>query len=207
MKLALLCLSLGLIVGGVDSAFADDADLVKKGRILAYTCHGCHGSENYKNTYPTYSVPVIGGQSAEYVIDALKQYASGDRAHNTMHAHAASMSDQDRIAIAAFIEGPKRSAAGAQSGTPPASTAVCVTCHGSDGTGIAPNYPVLAGQHRDYLEQALRDYKSGKRKNVIMAGIVGQIDDNDIPAIAAYFAKQKSPLCTTDKLRDKGKCE
>jgi cytochrome c553 len=40
-----------------------------------------------------------------------------------------------------------------------------------------------------------------------MAGIVGQMKDEDIPVIAAFFAKQNSPLCATDKIREKGKCE
>jgi cytochrome c553 len=200
-------LAFGLCVAGFGSAQADDAVVAQRGKVLAYTCHGCHGIENYKNAYPTYSVPKLGGQHSQYVTDALREYATGDRAHSTMHAHAASLSEQDRAAIAAFFQGSQPRGAAAPVGTPPASTAVCVTCHGSDGVGIAPNYPILAGQHRDYLEQALRDYKSGKRKNAIMAGIVGQMKDEDIPVIAAFFAKQNSPLCATDKIREKGKCE
>ena len=207
MKLRLSCLALALCVAGITSAHADDAEAAKTGKVLAYTCHGCHGIANYKNTYPTYSVPKIGGQHSQYLVDALKEYANGERAHSTMHAHAASLSEQDRAAIAAFFQGPPPRASGAPIGTPPAATAVCVTCHGNDGVGIANNYPILAGQHRDYLEQALRDYKSGKRKNAIMAGIIGAVKEEDIPAIAAFFANQKSPLCSTDKIREKGKCE
>jgi cytochrome c553 len=186
---------------------AEDATAeAKQGKVLAYTCHGCHGIDTYKNTYPTYSVPKLGGQHAKYIADALKEYASGDRAHGTMHAQASSLSEQDRAAIAAFFQGPEPRASATPIGTPPASTALCVTCHGNDGIGISPDYPILAGQHRDYLEQALRDYKSGKRKNPIMSGIVAQVKDEDIPSIANFFASQNSPLCATDEIRKHGKC-
>ena len=47
---------------------------------------------------------------------------------------------------------------------------VCAACHGADGNSASPDFPRLAGQHRDYLAKALRDYKSGLRKNPIMAG-------------------------------------
>ena len=42
---------------------------------------------------------------------------------------------------------------------------ICITCHGKDGISIAPNYPILAGQHADYMTHALRQYRSGERKN------------------------------------------
>ncbi len=48
---------------------------------------------------------------------------------------------------------------------------VCAACHGPDGNSQQPDYPKLAGQYRDYLEKALHDYKSGQRKNPIMAAM------------------------------------
>ena len=73
------------------------------GKIKANTCMGCHGIKAYTNVYPTYHVPKIGGQSAEFIISALKAYKSGDRNHPTMHAQAVSLSEQDMADIAAFI--------------------------------------------------------------------------------------------------------
>ena len=73
------------------------------GKVKASTCMGCHGIKAYTNVYPTYHVPRLGGQSAEYIISALKAYKSGDRNHPTMHAQAASLSEQDMADIAAFI--------------------------------------------------------------------------------------------------------
>jgi cytochrome c553 len=64
----------------------------------------------------------------------------------------------------------------------------CVPCHGEDGRGIAPNYPVLAGQHADYLAHTLRQYRSGERKNPIMLGIASALSDADIDDLSAWFA-------------------
>ena len=71
---------------------------------------------------------------------------------------------------------------------------VCVACHGADGNSTDPNNPRLAGQHRDYLAKALRDYKSGERKNAIMNSFAQALSKQDIDNLAAYFASQKSVL-------------
>ncbi len=76
---------------------------VDAGRVKAWTCNGCHGSEAYKNIYPTYSVPKLRGQSANYISVALKAYRTGERKHPTMRAQAGSMSDNDIADIAAYI--------------------------------------------------------------------------------------------------------
>src|SRR5471030_1703878 len=70
-----------------------------------YTCYGCHGIVNYKNAYPDYSVPKLRHQNAAYLIAALQEYRDGTRPHATMHAQAASLSDQDIEDIAAYLQG------------------------------------------------------------------------------------------------------
>lgn len=74
-----------------------------QGKIKGYTCMGCHGIPDYKNVYPTYSVPKIGGQNIAYVKSALEAYRSGDRKHPTMQAQAESLSDQDIEDISAWL--------------------------------------------------------------------------------------------------------
>ncbi len=72
---------------------------------------------------------------------------------------------------------------------------VCASCHGKDGnTPIDPSYPKLAGQHRDFLERALLDYKSEARKNAIMAGQAKQLSKQDIQNLAAYYASLPGQL-------------
>jgi cytochrome c553 len=171
-----------------------------------YTCYGCHGIENYKNAYPDYSVPKLRHQSAEYIVAALQEYRAGERPHPTMHAQAWSLSDQDIADIAAYLQGPepvKPSAAAA--GAAPKQVTTCTACHGTTGLGVDaplnPKPPVLAGQHEDYLEQALIAYRNGRRQNVVMDGMAKLLaTDADIKTAAAYFASQPSPLAaaTTD---------
>jgi len=72
---------------------------------------------------------------------------------------------------------------------------VCVACHGADGNKpSAPDQPVLAGQHPDYLVKALSDYKSGKRQNPIMKGFASTLSKKDMEDLAAWFSSQKSAL-------------
>ena len=82
------------------AAVAGNAD---NGRLLTYTCLGCHGIDGYRNVYPTYHVPKIGGQSAVYLTNALTEYRRGTRKHPTMEAQAQSFSEQDIADIAAFL--------------------------------------------------------------------------------------------------------
>ncbi len=68
---------------------------------------------------------------------------------------------------------------------------MCASCHSKNGDKpIMPAYPKLAGQYADYLEQALKDYKSGKRKNPIMAGMAAGLSEEDIRNLAAWYASQ-----------------
>jgi len=73
---------------------------------------------------------------------------------------------------------------------------VCAACHGLDGNSASPDFPKLAGQHRDYLEKALRDYKPGARKNAIMAGFAAGLTLQDIENIAAHYSSQPAVLFT-----------
>ena len=75
----------------------------KTGHQLTYTCQGCHGITGYKNAYPNYHVPRIGGQSAQFLTNALMEYRTGKRKHPTMQAQAQSFSEQDIADIAAYL--------------------------------------------------------------------------------------------------------
>lgn len=173
-------------------AAAGDA---KRGANLAYTCYGCHGIPDYRNAYPTYHVPKIGGQQEAYIVAALTEYRSGARQHPTMQGQAISFTDQDMRDIAAYFatQNPVKSD-GQPTGTPPAAAQVCAACHGNDGVGILPEYPTLSGQHRDYLEHSLRAYRRGTRQNAIMQGFAAQLKDEDIRALADYFSRQEPSL-------------
>jgi cytochrome c553 len=73
---------------------------------------------------------------------------------------------------------------------------VCAACHGMDGNSPQPDYPKLAGQYPDFLAKALRDYKSGARKNPVMQGFAAALSRQDIDNLAAYYAAQPAAVVT-----------
>ncbi len=163
----------------------------ERGGVLFDTCVGCHGSESYDNVYPTYKVPRLGGQWPEYIVAALQGYKDGSRKHPTMNAQAGSFTTEDMQDIAAFIAESGQLQTGEVVGTAPESAATCVACHGAGGQSIAFTFPHLAGQHADYMVQALKDYKSGARTNAVMAPNAMNLSEKDMQELAAFYAKQK----------------
>jgi cytochrome c553 len=68
---------------------------------------------------------------------------------------------------------------------------VCAACHGADGNSANPMWPHLAGQHAPYLVKQMKDFKSGARKDPVMAPMAKPLSDQDMENLAAYFASQK----------------
>ena len=71
-------------------------------------------------------------------------------------------------------------------------TAVCAACHGADGNSGTPANPKLSQQHPEYLVKQLQEFKSGKRKNAIMAGFAGALSEEDMKNIAYWAGSKKS---------------
>ncbi len=85
------------------AAAADIVGNAKAADNKVAMCIGCHGIPGYKSTFPeVYQVPMLGGQSAKYIENALKAYQKGERNHPTMRGIAASLSDQDMADVAAY---------------------------------------------------------------------------------------------------------
>jgi cytochrome c553 len=81
-----------------------------------------------------------------------------------------------------------------QAGNPEAGkekSRTCAACHGPDGNSAAADFPKLAGQHYDYLVKALKDYKTGERKNAIMAPLVANLNQRDFEDLAAFYSYQQ----------------
>ena len=160
------------------------------GKELAYTCLGCHGIEGYRNAYPSYRVPKLGGQKAGYIEIALRGYRDGMRDHPTMVGQAQSLSDQDIADLAAYlasIGGDTVAAGGTQDASFDKATA-CTACHGQNGISVNAMWPTLAGQYEDYLLNALKQYRDGSRKDPVMTAQAALLADEDLPRLAAYFA-------------------
>ena len=181
----------GVVRAGDDMPTGDPS----AGKNKFATCAGCHAIPGYANAYPNYHVPRLGGQHPDYIIAALKAYQTGDRSHPTMHANAFPLSEQDIRNIAAYVAGftstaPAQPVQGDAAAGKTKSTA-CAACHGADGNSPTPAFPRIAGQHPDYLLQALFDYKAGKRKNPIMAAQVEALSKQDMSDLAAWFGAQQ----------------
>jgi len=71
-------------------------------------------------------------------------------------------------------------------------TMSCAGCHGSEGISQAGMFPNLAGQHAEYLESALKQYRDGDRENDMMTPMAKGLSDDDIKDIAAYYARLKA---------------
>jgi len=174
---------------------AGDAEAGKK---KFYTCVGCHGIPGYSNAFPTYAVPKLGGQHAEYVVGALKAYQNGSRVHRSMQGNVAGLSEQNFQDIAAYVSkfplGDEENTVTGNAAAGKGKAQTCGSCHGEAGNGEDPNNPRLARQYESYLAKVLLDYKSGARKNAIMKGMVETLSAEDIKDIAAYYASQKKGL-------------
>ena len=190
-----------LTLGGLVSTAANAEGDIERGKAVAYTCFGCHGIDGYRNAYPSYRVPKLGGQKAAYLVSALQGYRDGMRPHKTMAAHASSLSDQDIEDVAAYLASLNNqtvAAGGSKDVKTPEPATACIACHGQNGIGISPAWPTLAGQHEDYLAHALNEYRSGARKNAVMAQFAAQLSDEDVAIVAAHFSRLDG-LETTSK--------
>ena len=168
-------------------AAAGDVDA---GKETGYTCLGCHGIDGYRNAYPSYRVPKLGGQKAAYLVIALQGYRDGSRSHPTMVAQASSLDDQEIEDVAAYLAsiGGDTVAAGGSQDLSLETAENCAACHGKNGIGVSALWPTLAGQHEDYLIHALQKYRDGTRSEPVMAAQAALIAEEDVALLARYFA-------------------
>jgi cytochrome c553 len=176
-------------------------------------CIGCHGIKGYQASFPeVYRVPMISGQSADYIAAALVAYKTGDRKHPTMRGIADSLTDQDIKDIAAYYsvngaEGPQVPGGAHQPATPSPQVAAllnkaaCASCHGADFSKPIANYPKIAGQHGDYLFAALRAYKTENnptmgRNNAVMGAIAKQFSNAELKLLSNYVSSLDGDLKT-----------
>lgn len=168
---------------------------VEAGKELGYSCLGCHGIDGYRNAYPSYRVPKLGGQKAAYLVVALKGYRDGTRSHPTMIAQASSLTDQEIEDVSAYLAslGGETVAAGgsdasASEKSRPDSAQACVACHGPNGVSVNALWPTIAGQHEDYLALSIQKYRDGTRTDPLMTAQAALLDDEDVEVLARYFA-------------------
>jgi cytochrome c553 len=201
-----------VVLAAVSTAQAQDikGDAAAGAKLNA-SCIGCHGIHGYQSSFPeVHRVPMISGQNAKYIIAALNAYKKGERKHGTMHAIAASLSDQDIANLAAYYEKHGQSMPADDDAAAAPSPAVaallakgaCVSCHGVNfSKPIDGAYPKIAGQHADYLYVAMKSYKiEGNpmigRSNAIMVAQMKQFSSKELRLLADYIGSLPSGLHT-----------
>lgn len=173
------------------------------GKDKSALCQGCHG-EDGMSAAPSF--PRLAGQYAGYIKKQIVDFQARLRKDDTMEGMADTVTDkQDLEDIAAYFASQKmmRSDSPAESftgkyfymnGNPATNLYGCINCHGENGKGKSPNnavFPVIGGQHKDYLVKQLEDFRSGKRSNDpagMMSDIAKKMTDSEINAVSEYLA-------------------
>lgn len=204
-----------MLVMGFGSAQADFGTYSMKGDPKAGAdksalCQGCHGGTGNSEDA---TFPRLAGQYAAYIAKQVHDFQSGLRANNeTMAGMAATVTSvQDALDIGAYFSSQKMASKPLApvdkqlasqgekifyNGIPNKNVYGCVNCHGERGKGKAPNiaqFPVIGGQHRDYIIKELTDLRAGTRANDpagMMQNIAKGLSDSEIKALANYLSSQ-----------------
>ena len=97
------------------------------------------------------------------------------------------MSDQDMQDIAAYLVGQELKPTGKAVGTAPKAAQTCVACHGATASASCPSTRTSPASTRTTSQNSLQAYRSGQRKNPVMAGMAAALTDPDIRELAALL--------------------
>ena len=189
----------------------ESADAVKQrigkgdpaaGKTASYFCQGCHGEVGLSVED---LIPNLAGQYALYIAKQLRNFQSGARTHQIMSAMSKTISDHELLNIAAYFASQKKMQGNGKGSNPVAKNLflkgdagrgipACMSCHGENGKGKAPNiptYPVIGGQHKAYLRAQLLHWRSGERSNSpdgVMNKVAKKLTDAEIEALTDYLS-------------------
>lgn len=168
------------------------------GKSVAAMCSACHGNTGL-SVNPAW--PNLAAQKADYLVNSLKAFKSGDRKNDLMSPMAAGLSEADMRNVAAYFSRNGCSVTGgdkakAELGKAKAAAAGCAACHssgglrghGKDGVSGGRTWPNLAGQNADYLAGSLNGFKDGSRNHAVMSSVAKTLSASDIDNLAAYYA-------------------
>jgi cytochrome c553 len=175
-----------------------------------FACRRCHGAKGEGK--PSEDAPRLAGQPRLYLEKQLRDFVDGTRQSEKMTPVARALSEEQREAAAAYYaslhavpypEAPyadpklvQRGGILSAIGDVEREIGACEICHADAGVGIAPSFPYIAGQYADYTERQLRSWKQGTRSNDpldVMAEIAERLSDEEIRAVALYFARVRPP--------------
>ena len=173
------------------------------GKDKSALCQGCHG-EDGMSAAPSF--PRLAGQYAGYIKKQITDFQARARKDDTMEGMADTVTEkQDLEDIAAYFASQKTMRGDTatssfpgkylyMNGNPATNLYGCINCHGENGKGKSPNnavFPVIGGQHKDYLVKQLNEFRNGKRNNDpagMMGDIAEKMTDVEIDAVSEYLA-------------------
>jgi cytochrome c553 len=172
------------------------------GKDKAAMCTGCHG-EDGNSVDP--KIPKLAGQYGIYIAKQIRNYLASTRSHQIMSGMAASISDADLADISAFFASQPMMKGDHPSGNKTGKKLFenddlsrmmvrCSNCHGATGKGLEPGdpvYPVIGGQHKEYLLAQLINFRKGVRNNSpggVMNITVHRLSDAELEALADYIS-------------------
>ena len=162
------------------------------GKARAGECAQCHGADG-NSTTP--GLPNLAGQPARYLILALQEYARGERKVSAKHDAMRALKPTDMEAVALYFASQTPAARTAPGGSDPSAgaalSAVCSGCHGAHGVGVDSTIPNLASQDFSYLVEAIKAYRTTRKREKMRLYITG-LSDSDIRNLAAFYTQQKS---------------
>jgi len=168
---------------------AAGADPLQAAKEAAGACAGCHGETGVSATP---GMPSLVGLDPKYFVAALGAYKTGHRKNDMMGPLAGALDDSTMNDLALFyaLQKPARAKTPApgDAAAGKAAAASCSGCHGDQGVSSTAATPSLAGQDAGYFVAALQAYKSGARKDDVMSGLAGSLDDKTMRNLAAYYA-------------------
>jgi len=187
-----------------------DSGDAEAGSVKSALCQGCHGGTGNSEDA---TFPRLAGQYASYIAKQINDFQHGVRANNeTMAGMAATVaSRQDAFDIGSYFQSQKMvdkplvdvdkdlAARGERifyNGIPEKNLYACVNCHGERGKGKGPvisDFPIIGGQHRDYVIKELKDLRAGTRANDpagMMQNIAKKLNDAEIKELANYLSAQ-----------------
>lgn len=209
-QLCKLLFALGLSSVASLALAVGDAD---RGEALVAVCSACHGADG-NSAAPNF--PKLAGLGDRYILKQLQDIKSGIRTVPEMVGLLDNTSEQQMADMAAYYDAQTMQLSGAQnlkvrvnsgaevdalamgemlyrSGKPKTNTPACTGCHSPRGLGNDPAFfPRLSGQHPQYIEKQLRDFRAGNRINdgdgQTMRSVAQYLSDAEITALANYIA-------------------
>ncbi|MFT6028464.1 MAG: cytochrome c553 [Oleiphilaceae bacterium] len=194
--------SVVIFAGIVIASGVSAAGNIEAGKNASAICAGCHGADG-NSVVPNF--PKLAGQGEKYLLKQLNDIKTGKRAIVEMTGILDAYSDQDMENLAAYYAAQMHTVGQAKKdlvdagevlyrvGNPATKIAACAACHGPSGNGIdLAGFPMLSGQHADYIASQLKMFRSGKRDNDgdtrMMRSVAALLSDKEIEAVSSYIS-------------------